>query len=162
MLRFALAASLAPASTVAQPACAVDLVGTWQLVSIATWGADGKRNDAPFGKGTTGMFIFSADGHTSVIISYGDRKKLGSVDRLAGSVQQKAEAFDSSFGYSGRYTCSGDRVVVRVTHSSVPDWVGTEMVRLIKLAGGKLTISTPPFVVGGTSSAWELVWERAK
>lgn len=162
MLHFAIAAALAPASATAQPACAVNLIGTWQLVSIANWGPDGKRNDAPFGKDPTGMFIFNADGHTSVIISYGNRKKLGSGDRLAGSVQQKAEAFDSSFGYSGRYTCSGDRVVVRVTHSSVPDWVGTDMVRIVKLAGGRLSISTPPFVVGGTSSAWELVWERPR
>lgn len=58
------------------------------------------------------------------------------------------------------YTCSGDRVIVRVTHASVPNWVGTDMVRMIRLAGDRLSISTPPFVVGGTSSAWELVWKR--
>jgi hypothetical protein len=162
MLNLALAAFLAPAPAATAQPCALDLVGTWQLVSIARQGRDGKSDDAPFGKRPTGMLIYTADGHTSVIISYDNRKRLSSDDRLAASVQEKATAFDTSFGYAGRYTCSSNRVIHHATMASVPNWVGTDMVRLIRLSDGKLTLSTPPLLVGGAASTWELIWERAK
>lgn len=162
MLDLALAVSLAPASANAQPPCALDVVGTWKLVSVSSIAPDGQRNDAPFGKHPAGMLIYTADGHMSVIIGYDNRKRLSSDDRLAASIEEKATAFDTSFGYSGRYTCSGDRVVHQVTMASVPNWVGTAMVRTVKSADGKLILSTPPLPVGGTASTWDLTWERAK
>ena len=120
------------------------------------------RDDAPFGKRPSGMLIYTADGHTSVIISYDNRSMLSCHDRLAASVDEKAAAFDTSFGYAGRYTCSGNRVVHHATMASVPNWVGTDMVRVLKLADGKLTLSTPPLFVGGAASTWELTWEHPK
>lgn len=162
MFDLALAASLAPAPPIAAQPCAFDLVGTWELVSISSRTADGRADDAPFGKRPTGMFIFTADGHTSVIISYEGRKRLTSDDRLAAPVEEKASAFDTSFGYSGRYRCSGDRVVLRATVASVQNWVGADVVRIIKSVDGRLSLSTPPFLLGGTTSIYELVWERSK
>lgn len=163
MLALALTAALAPTqAAVAQQACALDLVGAWDLVSVSTLTRDGRVSGQPFGKHPTGMFVFTADGHTSVIISYEGRARLSRDDRLAGSIAEKAKAFDTSFGYAGRYSCSGDRVVVRVTSASVQNWVGTDMVRFIRMKDGKLSVITPPFVVGGVESGWELVWERAK
>ena len=162
MFDLVLAASLAPAASIAAQPCAFDLVGTWQLVSISSRTADGRVDAAPFGKHPTGMFIFTADGHTSVIISYEGRKRLSSEDRLAAPVGEKANAFDTSFGYSGRYRCSGDRVVLRASVASFQNWVGTDVVRIIKSAGGRLSLSTPPFLLGGTPSIYELVWERSK
>ena len=159
----ALTAALAPTPVVAaQQPCALDLVGAWDLVSVATLTREGRVSGEPFGRRPSGMFVFTADGHTSVIISYEGRDRLSSDDRLAGSVAEKAKAFDTSFSYAGRYSCSGDRVVVRVTSASVQNWVGTDMVRFIKMKDGRLSVTTPPFVVGGVESGWELVWERAK
>ena len=162
MLNFALAASLAPTLAAPDQPCAIDLVGTWQLVSISRQDPDGKRDDAPFGKHPSGMLIYTADGHNSVIISYDNRKRLSSDDRLAASIEEKATAFDTSFGYAGRYTCSRDRVVHHATMASVPNWVGTDMLRIIRSADDKLTLSTPPLLVGGAASRWELTWERPK
>jgi hypothetical protein len=162
MLILALTAFLAPASAAAEPPCALDLVGTWKLVSISSRAADGRVDDAPFGKHPTGMFIFTADGNTSVIISNDGRKRLRSEDRLAASVEEKANAFDTSFGYSGRYRCSGDRVVLRASVASFENWVGVDVVRIAKSVDGKLSLSTPQFLLGGSSSIYELVWERAK
>ena len=162
MLNLALAAFLSSAPAATERPCAVGLIGTWQLVSISRQAPDGKRENAPFGKHPSGMLIYTADGHTSVIISYDNRKRLSSDDRLAASTQEKATAFDTSFGYAGRYTCSENRVVHHATMASVPNWVGTDMVRIISSANDKLTLSTPPLLVGGAASTWELTWERAK
>ena len=97
-----------------------------------------------------------------MIISYDNRKRLSSDDRLAALVEEKAKAFDTSFGYSGRYTCSNNPVVHHATIASVPNWVGIDMVRIVRSADGRLTLSTPPLLVGGTASTWELTWERPK
>ena len=162
MLNLSLAAFLAPVSPATEPACAFDLVGTWNLISISSRTADGRVDDAPFGKRPTGMFIFTADGHTSVIISNDGRKRHKSDDRLAASLEEKADAFDTSFGYAGRYRCSGDRVVLRASVASFENWVGQDVVRIAKAVDGKLSLSTPPFLLGGSASIFELVWERAK
>ena len=162
MLTIALALALAPPPAAAEPPCAVDLVGTWRLVSISSRSADGRLDDAPFGKHPTGMFIFTPDGHASVIISNEGRKRFSSDDRLAASAQEKADAFDTSFGYSGRYRCSADRVVLRASVASFENWVGADVVRIIKSVDGRLSLSTPPFLLGGSASIYELVWERPK
>src|SRR3990170_1095922 len=152
MLHLALAAFLSSAPATTERPCAVGLIGTWQLVAVSRQTPDGKRDDAPFGKHPSGILIYTADGHTSVIISYDNRKRLSSDDRLAASVEEKAKAFDTSFGYDGRYTCSNNRVVHHATIASVPNWVGTDMLRIIRSADNQLTLSTPPLLVGGTAS----------
>ena len=162
MIEAAFALITAPVAATVEAPCSLDLAGTWQLVSIIRQAPDGTRDATPFGKHPTGLLIYSADGHTSVIISYDNRKRLRSEDRLAASVEEKAAAFDTSFGYAGRYTCSGGRVVHHVTIASVPNWVGSDMVRLISLVDGRLTLSTPPLLVGGAASTWELTWERPR
>ena len=162
MMSVALGVVLAPVASAAGPPCGLDLAGTWQLVSIVRQAPDGTKDDAPFGKHPTGLLIYSADGHTSVIISYDNRKRLSSDDRLAASVEEKATAFDTSFGYAGRFTCAGGKVVHHVTVASVPNWVGTDMVRVIRSVDDRLTLSTPPLLVGGAASTWELTWVRPK
>lgn len=135
MMGFAFA--LAPvAAAAAEPPCGLDLPGTWKLVSIVRQAPNGTRDDTPFGKHPTGLLIYSADGHTSVIISYDQRKRLSSEDRLAATVEEKAAAFDTSFGYAGRYTCSGGKVVHHVTVASVPigwgpTWCGSSAQRTV-------------------------------
>jgi hypothetical protein len=163
MLNVAIAAAfLAPAQPTTDKPCAIDLVGTWQLVSILRKGPGEKRDDAPFGKHPSGILVYTADGHTSVIISYDNRKRLSSDDRLAASIEEKATAFDTSFGYAGRYACMDTRITHHATVASFPNWVGTDMIRILKLADGKLILSTPPLLVGGSASTWELTWERPK
>jgi hypothetical protein len=54
----------------------------------------------------------------------------------------------------------GNEVVHHVEVSSVPNWVNTDMVRLIRREGGRLTLTTPPRPLGGDMSTFELVWER--
>lgn len=162
MLHFALAAFLAPAVPVAPQPCTFDLVGTWNLVSVSSRSADGRTNAAPMGPKPSGMLIYTADGHMSAIISYGGRKRLSSDDRLGGSLEERAHAFDTSLGYSGRYTCSGNRVIHHVAVATFQNWVNTDLVRVIKSIAGRLSLSTPPIKIGGSTNSYELIWERSK
>ena len=66
--------ALAPAA--AQQACENNIVGTWRLVSAVSRGPGGLQENAPYGRSPSGMLIYTADGHMSVMISYGDRKPL--------------------------------------------------------------------------------------
>jgi hypothetical protein len=52
------------------------------------------------------------------------------------------------------------RVPLNVDVSSVQNWVGTDLIRLIKFDGDRITLRTPPLSVGGTIRTTELVFER--
>ena len=95
------------------------------------------------------------------MISYGGRKPL-SGDRISSPAAERADAFATFFAYAGRYSVNSDKVVHHVEISSVQNWVNTDMVRLVKFDGDRITLRTPPLSVGGTTQATDLVWERVK
>jgi Lipocalin-like domain len=53
-------------------------------------------------------------------------------------------------------------VVHDVEVATVPNWVGTQMTRRVRIVGNRLTLSTPPITKGGTKSTFDLVWERQR
>jgi hypothetical protein len=77
-------------------------------------------------------------------------------------VDERAEAFATSFSYAGRYSLAGDTIVHRVEIASVQNWVDTDLVRLVRLQNNRITLTTPPISVGGQIRTTELVWERIK
>ena len=105
------------------------------------------------------MLIYTDGGRMSVMIGYSGRRPL-SKDRVSAPAEERARAFASFFGYSGRYSFSCDRVVHHVAVASVPNWVNTDMLRTVKLTGNRLTLGTPPRQLGGVASTFELTWER--
>ena len=135
------------------------IVGGWRLISASSTGADGGRSETPFGISPTGMLIYTPGGHMVAIISYSGRPPLTG-DRVAAPPSERAQAFATSFAYSGRYTFLCDRVVHHVEVSTVPNWVGTDMTRTVKIIGDRLILGTPPIMRGGASSTFELVWKR--
>jgi hypothetical protein len=136
------------------------LVGTWKLVSASAYSGDGNRNNAPFGINPTGFLMYTSEGRMSAMISYGGRQTLSSNDRVTAPVDERAEAFATFFAYGGRYSLADDKVIHHVDISSVQNWVGTDLVRLVKFNGDQITLSTPPLSVGGTIRTTELVFER--
>ena len=140
----------------------VNVVGTWKLVSASASIANGGRNDAPFGPTPTGFLTYTPEGRMILIISYSGRKPLSGADRIASPVIERAEAFSTSFAYAGRYSVSGDQVIHHVEVASVENWVNTDLVRLLRLEGDRITLQTPPLSVGGVIQTSELVWERIK
>ncbi|MCA1618869.1 MAG: lipocalin-like domain-containing protein [Acidobacteria bacterium] len=138
------------------------LVGTWRLVSASATTANGGRNDAPYGPHPTGLLTYTREGRMAAIISHSGRKPLSRADRISAPAEERAEAFATFFAYAGRYSLGGDKVIHHVEISSVENWVNTDLVRLIKLEGDRLTLRTPPISVGGVTQTTELIWERVK
>jgi hypothetical protein len=136
------------------------LIGTWRLVSYEQHGSDG-RVSFPLGEQPLGYLVYAADGYMSVQMMARQRPSLPGGDLGAGSIEDKAAALDTYRAYSGRYEIDGDRVIHHVQISSWPNRVGTDLVRTMTLAGGRLHLRTAPFNTGGVTQTADLVWERA-
>ncbi len=108
------------------------LVNTWRLVSASSSTAGGDKDDAPFGSSPTGFLSYTSDGRVNVIISHDGRKLLSVADRIAAPPEQRAEAFATFFAYAGRYTVNDDKVTHHVEAASVQNWVGTDLIRVLR------------------------------
>jgi hypothetical protein len=98
----------------------------------------------------------------TAMISHGGRRPLSVADRVAAPAGERAEAFATFFAYGGRYSLTGDEVIHHVEISSVENWVNTDLVRKFEFEGGRLTLRTPPILVGGITQRTELIFERIK
>jgi hypothetical protein len=137
------------------------VVGTWRLVAASASNGS-TRNDAPYGPTPSGLITYTSDGRVMAIICHSGRKPLASGDRISASTDERAEAFATSFSYAGSYSLSGDKIIHRVELASVQNWVATDLVRLVRLGGNRVTLTTPPISVGGEIRTTELVWERVQ
>jgi hypothetical protein len=131
------------------------LVGTWKLVSASSSTAAGERSE-PYGLSPVGFLTYGG-GRVTAMISYGGRKPL-SVG--AGTVEEQAEAFKTFLAYTGRYTLNGDQVTHHVEVSSIQNYVGRDLVRIVKFQGDQIVLVTPPTRVNGKVQTLELTWQR--
>ena len=138
----------------------VALIGTWLLVRARAFQGD-IRDDKPYGSSPRGLLIYAADGYVAAMISHGNRSRL-SADRVSSSMEERADAFATSFSYAGRYTVDDGQVVHHVDVASVENWVGTDLVRSLTWEGADLVLRTPELLVGGLPRVTELVWRRAE
>jgi hypothetical protein len=145
----------------AEPANRENVVGTWKLVSASATIDGREKNPTPFGANPRGFIAYERDGTMTVMVSYDGRKPL-SGDRVGAPAAERAEAFATFFAYTGRYTAAGGKISHHVEIASYPNWVGTDLVRDVKVEGRRLTILTPPVPVGGRAQSTELVFERVK
>jgi len=98
----------------------------------------------------------------AAMISHSGRKPLSGPDRISAPADERAEAFATFFAYSGRYSVTIDQVIHHVEIASMQNWVNTDLIRLMKIEGDKITLHTPPLSVGGTVQTTELIWERVR
>lgn len=160
----ALGAMLAASTAVSAKSNAVpnaDLIGTWRLVSAVATTSTGTRNSHPYGDNPTGVLTYTADGRVVAMIAYDGRSAL-SGDRVSAPAAERAEAFATFFAYSGTFDTNGTTVTHHVQIASVPNWVGTDLVRVVALLGDRLTLTTPPISVGDQIQVTKLVWDRVK
>jgi len=136
-----------------------NLAGTWTLVSASASTASGERGDGPFGPSPTGILIYTREGRMAVMVSYSGRKPLPA-DPFLATMEERAEAFTTFFGYAGRYTLSGDKVIHHAEISSLQNFVGADLVRLIKFQGDRIVLVSPPMSIDGKTQTLELVWNR--
>jgi hypothetical protein len=135
-------------------------VGAWRLVSCELRKAGGQIS-YPFGQDATGYLLYSQDGYMCGAFMSANRQKFVAGDILRGTTEEKVAAAETYVSYCGRYEIRGDRVVHHVEVSFFPNWIGVDQERLYSLEGDMLTLSTPPFLVGGVQQAAYLVWKRA-
>src|SRR5882762_9289019 len=137
------------------------VVGTWKLVTATQTDSKGETKPA-FGVKPTGFVTYTAEGRMMVIITTEGRKPLSVNDRIAAPATERAEAFATMVAYAGRYSFTGDKVVHHVEASFMPNQVGTDLVRLVKLQGDHLVLRTPPMMDGGQQTVAELIWKRMR
>ena len=154
------AAALIGSAVSAHGQQATNLVGTWKLVSVSAVSAKGESIARPFGDSPSGELTYTRAGRVTVLISHGGRKLL-SADRMAAPMAEKADAFATFFAYAGTYSVRHDQVVHHVEISSVPNWVRTDLVRTVRVAGNELTLTTPPMTIGGIAQTTVLKWRRS-
>jgi hypothetical protein len=135
---------------------ATSLVGTWRLVDAISDG------EAAFGDNPAGMLVYTNDGHVAVVISHAGRQPLSVADRIEAPAEERAGAFATFFAYAGTFSVANDEVRHKVEVASVPNWVGTELVRELRVDGDRLVLRTPPTLVGGAERETQLVWTRCR
>jgi len=139
-----------------------DLYGTWRLVSFTTEVvATGEKTDV-FGKAPRGFLSYSRDGRMLAILVKAERPKPPDLAKMKD--EERVELFRTVIAYGGTFTVDGKTVTHHVDISWNENWTGTAQVRIVKLEGDKLYISTnpQPSPIDGRPVIGVLAWEKVK
>ncbi len=163
ILALALASTAAATISVGLAQSNKTLVGTWKLES-ATITTDRGEVRNSWGAHPIGFLTYTEDGRMSAILTLDERKPLSVSDFISAPADERAEAFASMTAYAGRYTFTEEKVVHHVEAASTPNDVGTDLTRLVKLDGDRLTLLVAkPYLRGGIMvRSQELIWKRLK
>jgi Lipocalin-like domain len=145
------------------------LLGTWKLISAIATSPEGNIEPDAYGSNPIGYITYTPEGRMMVMFSRSDRSPLGgnmhsplSRDMRSVSVEERAEAFSTFNAYAGTYTLNGNTVTHHVEVASIPNRVGTDLIRTFTLSGSRATLKTPPTLSDGVLKVFELVWERVE
>ncbi|MGY4711948.1 lipocalin-like domain-containing protein [Mycolicibacterium sp. CBM1] len=136
------------------------LQGAWQLVSCQRDTGNGRLIEYPHGANPCGTLLYTSDNRVSVHLSARDRPPLSSEDLTRISDDEAARAFGSYLGYCGLYRVSGDTVIHSVQVCSVPNMVGTELVRTMTLTDNSLVLRAPTVETADGPQRLTLHWNR--
>jgi Lipocalin-like domain len=136
------------------------LVGTWNLVSYTVTNEDGVKIAEPFGPSPRGLLIYTDNGFMSGQLMSASRPQWRSDRPRKASTEEKVLAFDTYLSYCGTYEQHGEHVIHHVMTSLIPNWIGTDQIRLIQLEGDLLTLSVPPVLGKGKTRTVQLTWRR--
>ena len=140
------------------------LAGTWELVSFKVITADGRAGDTSMGPNPVGWITYDGGGHMCVQIARSGRPNFSSTDGFSGNPDEEKVAYEGYIAYCGAYVVNEAEgfVTHHLAFSLYPNWTGTDQKRFFQLAGGQLTLTTPPFFRGGQQLTARLVWERLR
>ena len=139
---------------------AIDVVGTWSLVSSVVE-KDGTRTEQ-FGVGAKGMMTLDADGHFMLTIIGPDLPKFASNNRAGGTSDENKAVVSKSIAMVGTYSVNpADKTLTfKVESATFPNWNGTEQKRLLSSGSrDELKYITPAASSGGVGT---VTWTRAK
>ena len=139
------------------------LVGTWKLESATITTDKGDVRNS-WGDHPVGFLTYTEDGRMSAILTVNDRKLLSVSDFISAPANERADAFATMTAYAGRYNITGTEVIHHVEAASMPNDVGTDLKRLVKLDGDRLVLTVAkPYLRGGIMvRSQELIWKRLR
>ena len=143
------------------PAAGNPLFGTWKLESMVYEATASGQRSWPYGDLPDGYLSYSSDGRMYAIGVADDRPKPRD---LVPTDEENLKLQGSMFAYAGTYTADGQMVVHHVDISWNQSWTGTDLMRLYKLDGNTLTITTAPApsTIDGEGGQWILVWKKVQ
>lgn len=139
---------------------AVDLLGTWALVSSVTE-KNGVTTDQ-FDPGAKGMLSLNADGQFMLTIIGPNLPKFASNNRATGTPEENKAVMAKSIAMIGTYSVdpTGKTLSLKVESATFPNWNGTEQKRSIVTASkDELKYVTPTASSGGVGI---VTWRRAE
>lgn len=115
------------------------LVGTWRLVSYVDTPVGGEPIYS-FGRDPIGQFVFTPDGHATIIIA----RNSPSAAPAATDPDPDACVPEWYCSYFGAYRIDdvGGRWIIHVEGGNIPSFIGTDQERPFRIEGDRLTIST--------------------
>lgn len=122
------------------------VIGTWLLERFDI--EETAKQVRPWGKNTTGLLIYTADGHMSVHLNR---------DMDANTKDEAQRIFDAILSYAGTYKVEGNLIRHQVTQASNPARIGKEMIRYAAFKDGVLELSTPVESFGRAFLVWRKV-----
>lgn len=135
-------------------------VGAWRLLSFEARTSSGEVS-YPLGRNALGLLQYGQEGCMTVSVMRGDRANFKSADIWApASPEEKLAAFDSYSSYCGSYEVKHDKIIHHIELSLFPNWSGEAQDRYFEFAGDRLTLRTPPAVIGGVERTAIAIWQR--
>jgi len=137
-------------------------VGFWKLVDSYDLGSNGEvlrsRGQAP-----RGILVYDASRRMAVQVMSDGRPQFTSLNPPGGSPEQINAAFSGYTAYFGVFEVNDQEgyVLHYLEGSLLPPEIGTERKRFYKFSGDRcVTLTTPPFEVGGEMRVRLIVWAR--
>ena len=134
------------------------IIGVWKLVSVMYEDQDTKAMTPIMGEHPRGYQIATPDGRWLALATPSGRT-------APTTDEERAQAFRTMIGYSGRYRVEGTTITTKVDVAWNESWVGGEQVRHIRFEGDKLFIESPPMPhpnVNNTVVKVIVIWDREK
>lgn len=137
-----------------------DLIGVWELESWRISYSDGREDTYPYGVEATGQLIYDASGRMAVTVSVDRRPRLSNENIRRAPQEEKAQAFDTFFHYTGRWSLGDEEVYHDIDMALNPNFVGTRQTRGIEpFPDGFILVAVSETPTGATMRN-ELTWWR--
>jgi len=133
-----------------------NLIGTWKLVSAVMEDVATKEQLRLWGECPNGYLVLTQAGRW-IVLQTAQGRAVPKTD------DERAAAFRSMLGYSGKFRVEGDKIVIAVDIAWDEAWVGTEQVRFYKIEADRLHIEAAPQAyanLGGKVLRGILTWAR--
>ncbi|MCX7311741.1 MAG: lipocalin-like domain-containing protein [Hyphomicrobiales bacterium] len=132
------------------------IIGVWKLVSVMYEDQATKEMTPIMGAQPRGFQIATPDGRWLALATPSGRT-------APATDEERAQAFRTMIGYSGRYRVEGATITTKVDVAWNESWVGGEQVRHIRFEADKLFIESPPMPhpnMYGKTVRVIVVWQR--